>query len=68
MPDLVLKPCPFCGGTAELVEFADPSEWTIECQRCSATSGFVDEIDDATEASMARAWNRRKPIGVVEGC
>lgn len=56
-----LKPCPFCGGEAEVVTRTF-KKWMlktityhyIRCQVCRATSA-----PDYSEAEAATAWNRR---------
>ena len=51
-----LKPCPFCGGEAELVNIGtnlcDPI--TVECKQCKCNTQWFDRSCDAIEA-----WNRR---------
>lgn len=57
-----LKPCPFCGGDAEInvdhegVEDTEKRHWayTVVCNRCCATSGHTYLPEKAREA-----WNRR---------
>ena len=48
-----LKPCPFCGGEAELHGFHD-LYWVVECVRCYASANDCDTEQDAIEA-----WNTR---------
>ena len=52
MPDVKLKPCPFCGGEAVLMgaEYL----WYVECLKCGTQSG-----DSAKRYLSARRWNRR---------
>ena len=48
--DVVLKPCPFCGGSADISEGTmqdDTPWWYVECTKCSATA---DEVE---------VWNKR---------
>lgn len=52
----ILKPCPFCGGEAELVGngyFFDVSCKNIKCRGCTSC------LDSKTEAEAIEAWNRR---------
>lgn len=59
-----LKPCPFCGGQAnisvdtEAVTDTEGRRWaytyTVVCNRCCATSGLTYLPEKAREA-----WNRR---------
>lgn len=49
-----LKPCPFCGGEAELVEVKWEEWFWVYCKRCSAeTDAF------ASKEKAIGAWNRR---------
>lgn len=61
-----LKPCPFCGGTAQ---FKNPvnkglySELSVECRRCGA-SPYVLEMygnksGEEKKKALAEVWNRR---------
>ena len=54
MPDTGIKPCPFCGGIAEMCTYGD-DEWLIYCKGCNA----MVEIWFKTEAEAIEAWNRR---------
>ena len=49
-----LKPCPFCGGIAELIENVDEDYFFVWCQTCEAETLGCEKKDDAV-----RAWNRR---------
>ena len=57
-----LKPCPFCGGEAEIVGDYY-MEWIAECVECCASS-----MTYATEAEAVEAWNTRAAttIGKVQ--
>ena len=48
-----LKPCPFCGGKADILPTPD-NEYFAWCERCESTSA-----DYATEKLAIEAWNRR---------
>lgn len=57
-----LKPCPFCGGTAEIVPFANPPKVSAKCQSCPAEIGgwrYTDPEKKANAAAVTEAWNRR---------
>ena len=66
MDEIKLKPCPFCGGEAEInvdreaVEDTEKRHWayTVVCKRCCATSGLTYLPEKAREA-----WNRRADNG-----
>jgi Lar family restriction alleviation protein len=56
-----LKPCPFCGGEAEPVNFNvhksyQGYEW-IECKGC----GLMAELKVGLKDELIAAWNRRAP-------
>ena len=53
-----LKPCPFCGATAEINKHYPPFQRrvkvTVRCMKCRCNSGEWGRTDKAIEA-----WNRR---------
>lgn len=51
-----LKPCPFCGGPAEIVDNSRcvPNTYLVSCWWCGAQT----DCDDSKEGA-AEAWNRR---------
>lgn len=55
-----LKPCPFCGGEAKI---SHESEGVlVRCQKCGATSGWIDEYLETEDSGVKKAiglWNRR---------
>lgn len=55
MSEVKLKPCPFCGGEAEICNIYDHRR-SVRCHKCWAKSVFVDE-SDIKEA--VEAWNKR---------
>lgn len=64
-----LKPCPFCGGKAELL--LRRATWSVKCKECYVVGASV-EVGDPVNAfpfdmilygadEAARLWNRRPP-------
>ena len=58
-----LKPCPFCGGEAEVMHTggigcSNDTFSIVECVRCWAKTAFCD-----TEAEAVKAWNTRANDG-----
>lgn len=65
-----LKPCPFCGGKAELEHNTGSNSWFIQCGDCTArteewcnrTKGngkeVYESIIECVETAV-EAWNRR---------
>ena len=61
-----LKPCPFCGGEAELKKYmcslGNDGYYVVECKICGAkgkairNTSFISEND---EKRAIEAWNRR---------
>lgn len=51
-----LKPCPFCGGKAEMIRYPANGKVTVSCRSsgCMANISFCVSKDRAIEA-----WNRR---------
>ena len=47
-----LKPCPFCGGKAELVEGSDG--WCVYCKECDC------EMVRFTKKQAVKIWNTRR--------
>lgn len=60
-----LKPCPFCGGKAEIKQFANPKNWyRIGCTVCGCqTDGYrhnrCDGADEDNIMANADIWNNR---------
>ena len=53
-----LKPCPFCGGKAELINrkrYALPNECYVLCLNCGASSG----ADYDETKNVIKQWNTR---------
>jgi len=61
-PKLKLKPCPFCGGKAALI---NGCEWlsaysAVECTRCGLRSPlFFVATSESSDASATEYWNKR---------
>jgi len=56
---LKLKPCPFCGSEARVIERVPGRDYEVTCQDCWAclNCSFEKAID------ATRAWNRRALLG-----
>ena len=54
MKEVELKPCPFCGGKAEMLNYSD-NEWLVHCTVCD---GMVERWRE-TEHEAIEQWNRR---------
>lgn len=50
---LCLKPCPFCGGKAEVIECA--GEYFVKCKKCSINQDKLYK----QKCTAVNAWNRR---------
>ena len=53
--DIELKPCPFCGGKAELGD-GRGHNWDISCIECGASSEQT-----LIRSEIIAAWNKRAP-------
>lgn len=51
-----LKPCPFCGGEAELIKPRLETPWTVECKKC----GCILFTEYECQRKAIAAWNRRQ--------
>lgn len=58
-----LKPCPFCGGAAEIIEADEAGDmaYVVQCQTrgCEASSAVVFAIKEPADDPLAERWNRR---------
>ena len=53
-----LKPCPFCGGRAELHE--EGNYCLVKCTQCGAETGIVRmSLKYCANEKVIEAWNRR---------
>lgn len=55
-----LKPCPFCGGEAELVELGI-KVWSPRCTQCECKLNQVYR----SKQKAVEAWNIRKPMDEI---
>jgi Lar family restriction alleviation protein len=58
-----LKPCPFCGGKAQIIEVTEPSNvggYVVQCGACEASTRVWFPIKDRVEGILTDAWNKRK--------
>lgn len=58
MSEIKLKPCPFCGGEAELI--GEYSNIFVFCSECRCSTEILN-----TERKAIQAWNTRKPVEAV---
>ena len=58
-PKTELKPCPFCGGDAELSHKRNLNTWIVECSNQDCPASYMIGADFETEAEAIEAWNRR---------
>ena len=56
-----LKPCPFCGGSAELQEDMWPR--FVYCTVCNARTKNMPQFGDEGSKAAVEAWNRRVQDG-----
>lgn len=61
-----LKPCPFCGGNAELIK----DHWNgivyVKCKECDCRCGRIGVSEDYSATDKAvEAWNKRKSHGLT---
>ncbi len=66
-----LKPCPFCGGEAELSMHFWASPTTVVtyyavCTKCSCRMQHSGYNDEETREDIIEAWNRRVDDGKVD--
>ena len=58
-----LKPCPFCGGNADIEDISEPEDmnaiWMIVCKKCGGSASFGMGGRDATKDEAISTWNRR---------
>ena len=55
--EMKLKPCPFCGGEAVLIDAENGRPMAIECDSCWAV--MTDGLGEGIEA-LIDAWNTRE--------
>ncbi len=53
-----LKPCPFCGGEAKIVNDEEFEVFFAICKHCNASTRLFDD-----EVVAIEAWNRRVDNG-----
>ena len=58
-----LKPCPFCGGNADIEDISGPEDMNailmMVCKKCGGSASFGMGGRDATKDEAITAWNRR---------
>lgn len=55
-----LKPCPFCGGEAQLAKLGK-QVWVMRCTQCECKLNQIYK----TEQQAIEAWNRREPMDKI---
>ena len=53
----VLRPCPFCGGEAELYE--DKGGYSVDCRVCGAAVGYFGKGLPYAKGAAIGTWNQR---------
>lgn len=59
-----IKPCPFCGGIARMLEIQDgefDGGQCIECMKCHASTNICFPLKDSCREILLDAWNTRHP-------
>jgi len=56
MVELYLKPCPFCGGKAEIVDCV--GKYFVRCRKCMVNQDRLY----SQKCSAAKAWNKSVKI------
>ena len=60
MPEIKLKPCPFCGGMGILNNEKNRTVSFVKCIQCGAESGIVHvSAEYCADEQAIEAWNRR---------
>ena len=65
MPEIKLKPCPFCGGIGKLETAGINNNYSfVKCKECGAGSrAFRISNEYCSDEKAAEAWNRRTDNG-----
>ena len=63
MGDTELKPCPFCGGEAELLYRGNYAAHRFCREKCEEYDCWMASYKD--ELQTAEDWNTRKPMGRI---
>lgn len=60
MNDIKLKPCPFCGGEAALIENGFYNSCLVKCTKCGAETSEVEGVGFYILGfEAAEKWNKR---------
>lgn len=60
-----LKPCPFCGGAAQIVAVEEPSNqggFVVACDDCQCSTRVWFPVKDSVDRVLREAWNRRAAL------
>lgn len=60
-----LKPCPFCGGDAQLEHIHDGFGYSyVRCKKCGVESvKFIKSFEVSSDKEAVEFWNRRAENG-----
>ena len=59
-----LKPCPFCGGEAEMYQYRYNFRYHFKARCNNDCQIRPTTLDYSTEEEAAKVWNRREPEGI----
>lgn len=63
MPEIKLKPCPFCGGEAEIKRYVGFGfeQAYVECANCETRTKMIDpSLKYCANDKAAELWNKRE--------
>lgn len=57
-----IKPCPFCGSAAQLVQVEEQNGVVVECTGCHASGPLRIHAKDDANPHAIYSWNRRAEL------